>query len=236
MFEVKRMKTLFKVLLSTLIFLAQAGVCQQTPALQPRDELMMARELVRIMYPSLKMKDLHVTYTLTGDHLDLAMPAYELHFLVQKFCMPQDNAKIAMAGEMLRPCADYDKTYQDPLRGDISFVRKHGALVLLRGTFAGSLVRVPEKGQSTMGGVCTGQTGTTKDELVRRIPRKALEPLLGGAVSVEGVDPQDPYGADYGEWTVRLAATRRSVRHHYALTVDSCGTLHSLSNTDSVGP
>jgi hypothetical protein len=228
------MRTVFKVLLSTLVLLAQAGICQQTPAIQPptNDELMMARELVRIMYPSLKMKDLHVTYTLTGDHLDLARPSYELHFLVQKFCMPPANANIAMVGEMLRPCGDYDKTYQDPLRGDVSFVRKHGALVLLRATFAGSLVRVPEKGQSTIGGLCTERTGITKEELIQHLPRKALEPLLGGIVSVAGVDPQDPYGADYGEWTVRLAATNRNVRQHYALTFDSCGTLHSLSNTD----
>jgi hypothetical protein len=221
-------------LLLTLVLLAQAGMCQQTAAIQPRrnDELMMARELVRIMYPSLKVKDLHVTYTLTGDHLDMARLSYELHFLVQKFCTPPANAKIAMVGDMLRPCGDYDKTYQDPLRGDVFFVRKHGALVLLRGTFAGSLVRVPEKGQSTMGGVCTEHRGVTKDELIHRLPRKALEPLLGGVISRERVDPQDPYGADYGEWTVRLAATSRSVRYHYALTFDSCGTLHSLSNTD----
>jgi hypothetical protein len=219
------------------VFVSAAMVFSQTPIKDASyagsaEGLTLSRRFVKVMYPALKGSDLRITYTLTGDRLDLPEPAYGLQFIVQKFCYPPAGAKVALVGNMYRPCGEYDKNYTDPLSGEFAFRRDSGRLLLFRGTFGGAMVRVPGKGRATVGGVCTEQNFIAKDALLRSIPRTALQPLLGGVVSIEGVDPQDPYGADYGEWRVRLVATSKRKRvHYYAFNFDACGTLHSFSNT-----
>jgi len=219
-----------------VILFAAAGFCQnantRSRLQSPVNEVALARKFVKVMYPALKGSDLRITYTLTGDRLDLPEPAYGLQFVVQKFCYPPAGAKVALVGNMFRPCGEYDKNYTDPLSGEFAFRRESGRLLLFRGTFGGTMVRVPGKGRATVGGVCTEQNFIAEDALLRSIPRTALQPLLGGVVSIAGVDPQDPYGADYGEWRVRLVATSKRKRvHYYAFNFDACGTLHSFSNT-----
>jgi hypothetical protein len=184
------------------------------------------------MFPTLKGSDLMINYTLLDDRLDLPVPSYRLEFVVQRFCYPPPDAKVAFVGNMFRPCGDYDKNYKDPLTGEIVYRRRNGRLSLFRGTFAGAMVRVPGKGKATTGGICTEQSFVSKEEVVSRIPRIALGPLLGGTVSIDEVDPQDPYGSDHGEWTVRLSAGRGKSRRYYAFTFDACGTLHSFTSTD----
>jgi hypothetical protein len=196
------------------------------------DGVASARQFVKVMFPSLKGSNLRINYTLLDDRLDLPVPSYRLEFVVQKFCYPPSDAKVALVGEMFRPCGEYDKNYKDPLRGGFYYRRRDGRLSLFRGDFAGAMVRVPEKGKATTGGVCTEQTFVSKEDVVSRIPRKALGPLLGGTVSIDDVDPQDPYGADHGEWMVRLSAGHGKSRRHYAFNFDACGTLHGFTSTD----
>jgi hypothetical protein len=218
------------LLITAVTGFAQSAKSKHAPP-PSGDGVASAKQFVKVMFPTLRGSDLMINYTLLEDRLDLPVPSYRLEFVVQKFCNPPSDAKVALIGNMFRPCGEYDKNYKDPLRGGFTYIRRFGRLSLYRGDFAGAMVRVPAKGKATTGGVCTEQTFVTKEDVVSSIPRKALEPLLGGTVSIDEVDPQDPYGADHGEWTVRLSAGHGKSRQYYSFSFDACGTLHTFSNS-----